>query len=31
MQEWYEAALKETEAHAHYDDFAGEYGEARSP
>jgi glutathione S-transferase len=26
MQEWYEAARKETEAHAHYDDLAKEYG-----
>ncbi|MBI4937870.1 MAG: glutathione S-transferase family protein [Nitrosomonadales bacterium] len=29
MQEWYKAALKETEAHAHYDDLAKEYGGAR--
>ncbi len=29
MQEWYEAAMKETEAHAHYDDLAGEYGGLR--
>ena len=29
MQEWYAAALQETEAHAHYDDVAKEYGGAR--
>lgn len=29
MQEWYKAALQETEAHAHYDDLANEYGGAR--
>jgi glutathione S-transferase len=29
MIEWYEAALKETEAHAHYDRLAEEYGGAR--
>ena len=29
MQEWYEAALRETEAHAHYDDLAGVYGGPR--
>ena len=25
-QEWYDAALKETEAHAHYDELAKKYG-----
>ena len=29
MQEWYLDALKETEAHAHYDDRAAEYGGPR--
>jgi glutathione S-transferase len=29
MQEWYAAALQETEAHAHYDDLAKEYGGLR--
>jgi glutathione S-transferase len=29
MTEWYEAALKETEAHAHYDAVAEEYGGPR--
>jgi glutathione S-transferase len=29
MREWYAAALEESEAHAHYDDLAGEYGGAR--
>jgi glutathione S-transferase len=29
MLEWYEAALKETEAHAHYDQLADEYGGPR--
>ncbi|MBI3481310.1 MAG: glutathione S-transferase family protein [Nitrosomonadales bacterium] len=29
MQEWYEAAIKEAEAHAHYDQLAMEYGGAR--
>lgn len=29
MREWYAAALEETEAHAHYDDLAREYGGAR--
>jgi len=29
MQEWYAAALRETEAHAHYDDLATEYGGLR--
>lgn len=29
MQEWYESALKETEANAHYDELAKEYGGAR--
>lgn len=29
IQEWYDAALKETEAHAHYDDLAKEHGGAR--
>jgi glutathione S-transferase len=29
MVEWYEAALKETEAHAHYDKLAEEYGGMR--
>lgn len=29
MREWYDAALKETEAHAHYDDLAKEYGGVR--
>ncbi len=29
MVEWYEAALKETEAHAHYDCLASEYGGPR--
>jgi len=29
MQEWYTAALQETEAHAHYDDVAKEYGGGR--
>lgn len=29
MREWYEAALQETEAHAHYDDVAKEYGGPR--
>ena len=29
MQEWYAAALLETEAHAHYDRLADEYGGAR--
>jgi len=30
MQEWYLAALQETEAHAHYDKLAEEYGGMRS-
>lgn len=29
MREWYETALQETEAHAHYDDLVGEYGSPR--
>jgi glutathione S-transferase len=29
IQEWYAAALQETEAHAHYDDLAKEYGGPR--
>jgi glutathione S-transferase len=29
MAEWYESALQETEAHAHYDALAEEYGGAR--
>ncbi len=29
MQEWYAAALKESEAHAHYDQLADEYGGPR--
>lgn len=29
LQEWYAAALEETEAHAHYDKLAEEYGGAR--
>lgn len=29
MREWYQAALLETEAHAHYDDLAAEYGGPR--
>ena len=29
MREWYAAALQETEAHAHYDDLAMEYGGSR--
>ncbi len=29
MQEWYAAALQETEAHAHYDELAKEYGGPR--
>lgn len=29
MREWHAAALKETEAHAHYDDVAKEYGGPR--
>lgn len=29
MIEWYEAALEETEAHAHYDQVAAEYGGSR--
>ena len=29
MKEWYDAALKETEAHAHYDAVAAEYGGPR--
>lgn len=29
MVEWYAAALKETEAHAHFDNLAGEYGGPR--
>jgi glutathione S-transferase len=29
MKEWYAAALQETEAHAHYDDLANEYGGPR--
>lgn len=29
MAEWYEAALRETEAHAHYDGLAAEYGGTR--
>ncbi len=29
MQEWYEAALQETEAHPHYDSLEQEYGGAR--
>jgi glutathione S-transferase len=28
--EWYAAALLETEAHAHYDSLADEYGGPRS-
>ena len=29
MREWYEAALQETEAHAHYDELVKEYGGLR--
>ena len=29
VREWYEAALAETEAHAHYDALAAEYGGPR--
>jgi glutathione S-transferase len=29
MQEWVSAALRETEAHAHYDELAAEYGGPR--